>query len=83
MGESPTQLLEELTMGRAVELESLVDRAALRETAESARELFGASLRIFSEAGKLLADASEQPAIYAYLDGFKGCLLYTSPSPRD
>ncbi len=72
MGESPTQLLEELTMGRAVELESLVDRAALRETAESARELFGASLRIFSEAGKLLADASEQPALYAYLDGFKG-----------
>ncbi|MBI3204077.1 MAG: PocR ligand-binding domain-containing protein [Myxococcales bacterium] len=65
---SPTALLDELTLGRAVELESLVDRGALREMAESAHQLFGASLRIFSQAGGLLADASSQPRLYALLD---------------
>lgn len=68
MAESSLSLLDELTMGRALELESLVDRSALSEMAESARELFGVSLRIFSESGNLLADASERPALYAYLD---------------
>ena len=46
MAGSPASLLDELTLGRAVELESLVDRGALREMAESARQLFGASIRI-------------------------------------
>lgn len=68
MAEAPVTLLDELTMGRSVELESLVDRGALREMAESARELFGVSLRIFSDSGSLLADASEQPVLYALLD---------------
>lgn len=63
--------LDELTMGRAVELESLVDRKALGELAESARKLFGVSLRIFSKSGALLADASVRPSLYAYLEEFK------------
>lgn len=68
MAGSPASLLDELTLGRAVELESLVDRGALREMAESARQLFGASIRIYSQAGNLLADASSRPALYALLD---------------
>ncbi|MCC6903407.1 MAG: PocR ligand-binding domain-containing protein, partial [Polyangiaceae bacterium] len=68
MAGNPTALLDELTLGRAVELESLVDRGALREMAESAHQLFGASLRIFSQAGSLLADASSRPRLYALLD---------------
>ncbi|MBK8997302.1 MAG: PocR ligand-binding domain-containing protein [Myxococcales bacterium] len=71
MAEAPVTLLDELTMGRSVELESLVDKGALREMAESARELFGVSLRIFSESGNLLADASGEPPLYAYLDEHK------------
>jgi len=68
MAASTGTVLDELTMGRAVELESLVDRSALREMAESARDLFGISLRIFSESGALLADASQRPRLYALLD---------------
>lgn len=71
MAQSPVSPLDELVMGRAVELESLVDRAALREMAASARELFGVSLRIFGEGGNLIADASERPSVYAYLDEFR------------
>ncbi|HVU04734.1 MAG TPA: ATP-binding protein [Polyangiaceae bacterium] len=59
--------LDELTLGSALLLEELVDRSALSEMAQSFHELFGMPLRIFSEAGLLLADASAQPAIYEYL----------------
>jgi signal transduction histidine kinase len=59
--------LDELTLGSSLTLEELVDRTALGEMATSFFELFGVPLRIFSEAGVLLADASVQPAIYEYL----------------
>ena len=59
--------LDELTLGSSLALEELVDRAALGEMATSFHELFGVPLRIFSEAGVLLADVSSQPAIYEYL----------------
>lgn len=59
--------LDELTLGSTLALEELVDRSALGEIAASFHELFGVPLRIFSEAGVLLADASIQPAIYEYL----------------
>ena len=62
--------LDELTMGKGVSLEELVDREALSELARSVRELFTVSLRIFSETGSLLADATTPPPLYAYLDGF-------------
>jgi signal transduction histidine kinase len=62
--------LDELTMGKGVALEELVDRDALGELARSVHELFHVSLRIFSESGTQLADATTPPELYAYLDGF-------------
>jgi two-component system sensor histidine kinase BarA len=59
--------LDELTLGSTLSLEELVERSALGEMATSFKELFGVPLRIFSEAGLLMADASVQPAIYEYL----------------
>jgi len=64
--------LDELTMGPGLVLEDLVDRGALGEMAKSFHQLFGLPLRIFSQSGSLLADASSAPAVYAYLDGFPG-----------
>jgi signal transduction histidine kinase len=65
--EAPERSLDELTLGSSIALEELVERSALAEMASSFRDLFGVPLRIFSEAGVLLADASEQPAVYEFL----------------
>ena len=59
--------LDELTLGSSLSLEELVERSALSEMAKSFHQLFGVPLRIFSDAGVLLADVSAQPAIYEYL----------------
>jgi signal transduction histidine kinase len=59
--------LDELTLGSSLSLEELVERSALNEMAKSFHQLFGVPLRIFSDAGVLLADVSVQPAIYEYL----------------
>jgi two-component system sensor histidine kinase BarA len=59
--------LDELTLGSSLSLEELVDRSALTEMATSFHALFGVPLRVFSEAGVLMADASVQPALYEYL----------------
>jgi two-component system sensor histidine kinase BarA len=67
MPEMRERTLDELTLGSALSLEELVDRSALTEMATSFHQLFGVPLRIFSDAGVLLADASVQPAIYEYL----------------
>lgn len=60
--------LDELTMGSSLSLEELVERKALGEMATSFYELFGVPLRVFSDAGVLLADASEQPAVYDFMN---------------
>lgn len=60
--------LDELTMGSSLSLEELVERKALGEMATSFHGLFGVPLRIFNEVGVLLADASEQPAVYEHLN---------------
>ena len=59
--------LDELTLGRGASLEELVDRAALEELAASFYELFRVPLRIFSDEGTLLADATHPEPIYSYL----------------
>ena len=69
---APERSLDELTLGGGLTLEELVDRAALSEMASSFYELFHVPLRIFSESGALLADASQQPPVYEYLNGFRG-----------
>ncbi|MBX3126932.1 MAG: PocR ligand-binding domain-containing protein [Polyangiaceae bacterium] len=57
----------ELALGETPSFEELVDRAALAEMVHSFFELFRLPIRVFGEAGQILADASEQPALYAYL----------------
>ncbi|MCB9583868.1 MAG: PocR ligand-binding domain-containing protein [Polyangiaceae bacterium] len=64
--------LDELTLDSKLSLEDLVDRGALREMVHSFYELFRIPLRIYSEDGVMLSDVSEQPAIYAYLNEFRG-----------
>jgi two-component system sensor histidine kinase BarA len=68
---APEKALDELTMGKGLVLEDLVDRGALGEMAKSFHDLFRLPLRIYSQSGNLLADASYAPALYDYLDGFK------------
>jgi signal transduction histidine kinase len=63
--------LDELTLGSGVGLEDLVDRAALDELVRSFFELFRVPLRIYTGDGKLIADASEQTSLYAYLNSLK------------
>jgi signal transduction histidine kinase len=67
MAEARERTLDELTLGSSLSLDELVERSALAEMATNFHQLFGVPLRIFSDAGVLLADASVQPAIYEYL----------------
>ncbi len=59
---------DDVTLGANATFEDLVDRAALSEMTLSFYELFRLPIRIFSESGQILADASEQPPLYAYLN---------------
>ncbi|HWA76406.1 MAG TPA: ATP-binding protein [Polyangiaceae bacterium] len=67
-----TRSFDELTLGNGVKLEELVDREVLGEILTSAHDLFQISLRIFSDEGKLLADAGREIELYTYLSGFRG-----------
>ncbi len=62
---------DELTLGHGVSLEDLIDRDALGEMIKSFYDLFGVPLRVFSEEGKLLGDASEQIALHGFLNSVK------------
>jgi signal transduction histidine kinase len=63
---------DDLTVGKGASMEELVDRSALGELTVSFFELFRVPIRVFSESGQILADASEQPPLYAYLNTTKG-----------
>lgn len=63
--------LDDLTLGSGLLLEDLVDRTALAEMVSSFYELFRIPLRVFSEDGVMLADASEQPELYTYISEFR------------
>lgn len=67
IAEARERTLDELTLGSSLSLDELVERSALGEMATSFHQLFGVPIRIFSDVGVLLADASVQPAIYEYL----------------
>jgi two-component system, NarL family, sensor histidine kinase BarA len=64
----PHRSLDELTLGSSMSLEDLVSREGLSEMVKSANELFGVPIRVFSEDGKLLADAADSIELYAYLN---------------
>lgn len=65
---APAKTLDELTLGSGMTLEDLVSRDGLTEVVKSASELFGVPIRVFTEDGKLLADAAESVELYAYLN---------------
>ncbi|MES1187310.1 MAG: ATP-binding protein [Myxococcales bacterium] len=64
----PTRSLDDLTLGGDMSLEDLVSRDGLAEVIKSANELFGLPIRVFTEDGKLLADAADSIELYAYLN---------------
>jgi len=65
---APPKSLDELTLGGDMSLEELVSRDGLAEVIKSANELFGVPIRVFTEDGKLLADATDSIEIYGYLN---------------
>lgn len=67
MAEPASKTLEQLTLADDFNLEELVDKNALGEMVQSFFELFRVPLRIYSQSERLLAEASEQPALYRYL----------------
>jgi two-component system, NarL family, sensor histidine kinase BarA len=64
----PPKSLDDLTLGGDMTLEELVSRDGLAEVIKSANELFGVPIRVFTEDGKLLADAADSIELYAYLN---------------
>jgi signal transduction histidine kinase len=64
----PPKTLDELTLGGNMALEDLVSRDGLTEVVKSANELFGVPIRVFTDDGKLLADAADSIELYAYLN---------------
>ena len=63
--------LDELTLGRGVKLEELIDRNALGEILGSAFDLFQIPIRVFTDDGRMLGDAGREIELYTYLGGFK------------
>ena len=59
----------ELVMGEVGRLEQVVDRRALAEVCRSFYDLFALPVRVFSADGALLADAHEEQAVCAYVNG--------------
>jgi signal transduction histidine kinase len=53
-----------------VRLEELVDRKALNELCSSVYDLFGIPVRVYSEAGTLMADANREHELCSYINTF-------------
>ncbi len=68
MPEAATRSLDQLMLGDDFHLEDLVDKNALGEMVQSFYELFRVPLRIYSQSERLLADASETPELYQYIN---------------
>jgi signal transduction histidine kinase len=79
------------TLDAILRLEDLVDRAALAELCKTFHALFGIAVRVYAADGQLLADASTEQAMCAYLNttagGRKACGATVSAvkqlDPRD
>jgi len=68
MAEPASRTLEQLTLSDDFRIEELVDKHALAEMVQSFYELFRVPLRIYSQSERLLAEASEQPELYRYIN---------------
>ncbi len=80
--EAPHVSVEDLLLDGRLRLEDLVDREGLEELCKSFVALFGIPVRIYSSDGGLLADASGEHEICAYVntlpDGHRACAAIVS-----
>jgi signal transduction histidine kinase len=58
----------DLSLGDIARLEEVIDRESLAEVCRSFFDLFGISIRVFSEAGAMLADVHEEQSICRYVN---------------
>jgi two-component system, NarL family, sensor histidine kinase BarA len=76
-GPPPPVSVEDLVLDGRVRIEDLVDREGLDELCRSFHTLFGIPVRIYSSEGALLADATGEHELCAYVnttpDGRKAC----------
>ncbi|HEX8789425.1 MAG TPA: ATP-binding protein [Polyangiaceae bacterium] len=76
-GPPPPVSVEDLVLDARVRIEDLVDREGLDELCRSFHALFGIPVRIYSTEGALLADATGEQELCAYVnttpDGRKAC----------
>lgn len=76
-GPSPPVSVEDLVLDGRVRIEDLVDREGLDELCRSFHTLFGIPVRIYSSEGALLADATGEHELCAYVnttpEGRKAC----------
>lgn len=76
-GPLPPVSVEDLVLDGRVRIEDLVDREGLDELCRSFHALFGIPVRIYSSEGALLADATGEHELCAYVnttpDGRKAC----------
>jgi len=67
---APDVPIDDLLMDARIRLEDLVDREGLDELCASFRTLFGIPVRIYSTEGALLADATGEQELCAYVNRF-------------
>jgi signal transduction histidine kinase len=65
--QAPHRSLDDLTLGDGLKLEELLDRNSLGELLGRTFDLFRIPVRIFSDDGRLLADAIGENELYQYL----------------
>ena len=66
----PNFSAEDIAFDARFRIEDLVDRDALREVAQSIYQLFGIPMRIYNDEGALVADASTEHEVCAYVNTF-------------
>jgi two-component system, NarL family, sensor histidine kinase BarA len=65
---SPATLPTELAYGEVEGIESILDRESLTKVCRSIHDLFGLSIRLFSNSGALLADVHTEASICRYVN---------------
>jgi two-component system, NarL family, sensor histidine kinase BarA len=66
--EAPNVRIEDLVLDGRIQLEDLVDRSALDELCKTVVSLFGIPVRIYSNEGGMLADATIEQELCAYVN---------------
>jgi two-component system sensor histidine kinase BarA len=66
--EAPNVRVEDLVLDGRIQLEDLVDRSALDELCKTVVSLFGIPVRIYSNEGGMLADATIEQELCAYVN---------------